>query len=101
MTKKKKSKQAPKGTWRYGIVKRTYKTIIGTTTGGVSRYSVTCYEPAEVYNSGKSWSTEARAIIGGSKRELIEQMKKAIKDFEKYDVIVEKKPIVHDMRRKK
>lgn len=98
---KKKSKQAPKGTWRYGVVKRTYKTLLPVEHGVSEVLTEVHFELAEVFSRGRAYSSEARAITAESKAGLIKQMKKAIKDIGKYPVIVEKNPIVHDMRRKK
>lgn len=96
-----KKKQAPKGKWRYGVVKRMYKTILPTTKGGVSRYQTTSYELVEVYDSGKSWTAEAISISADTERELMKTLIRVLGDVKGYDTIVEKKPIVYDMRKKK
>lgn len=83
-------KQAPKGKWRYGCVKRTYVTKLPNET-----FKETLYEIVEVYDQGKSWTGEAVTIYGSSKKDLIEALQRAIKDLETYMTIVEKKPIVH------
>lgn len=93
---KNKSPQAPKGKWRYGCVKRVYKTVLPDVT-----FSETSYEVVEVFHQGKAWSSEPRAVTAESKKALITQLKKVISDIEKYDVIVEKKSIVHKIGQKK
>ena len=85
-------KQAPKGKWRYGCVKRTYVTILPDET-----FTEHSFEVAEVFNSGKLWSAEARAVTAESKAGLIRQLERVIKDLKSYPVIVEKKPFVNDM----
>ena len=89
-------KQAPIGKWRYGCVKRTYVTILPD-----ERFTEHSFEVAEVFFQGKAWSAEARAVTAESKAALIEQLERVIRDIKAYSVIVEKKPYVNDMRKKK
>jgi hypothetical protein len=93
---RKKSPQAPKGKWRYGCVKRTYVTKLPKET-----FRESSFELVEVFDQGRSWTAEAVSMAADSRAGLILALEIAVKDLKKYDVIVEKKPIVHDMGRKK
>lgn len=84
-----KKKQAPKHTWRYGCAKRIYVTRIPG-----QRFQETLYELVEVYDQGKSWTATAVTMGAGSKKDLVKWLRQAADDIEKYDTIVEKKPIV-------
>lgn len=84
------------GKWRYGCVKRTYKTITPALT-----CQETTYELAEVYDHGKSWTKEPVSPYSNTKKGLIEMLKRAIKDLEEHDPIVERKPIIRIVGEKK
>lgn len=89
MTKRKKSPQAPKGKWRYGVVKRTYKTMLPKET-----FSETYYELVEVYDQRKSYTAEAVSLTAESKEGLIRALTVALQDLDKYDVIIDRKAVV-------
>jgi hypothetical protein len=72
-------------TWRYGCRKRVYKTFFKDG----SRSQETLYDLVEVYSNGKSWTEEAVTMSAGSKADLVKWMKKAIKDIEDNEVIVD------------
>jgi hypothetical protein len=84
------SKKLPKNKWRYGCVKRTYKTILSGKT-----FTETCYELVEVFGPGLSYTENAVTVSGNSKAGLQEALLRAARDVAEYPVIVEKKPIVH------
>lgn len=90
VAKVKKSPQAPKSKWRYGCVKRTYKTVLPKET-----FKDTFYELVEVFDQGKMWTAEGVTMAAESKKALIKALKIAIDDLEKYDVIVQRKAVIH------
>lgn len=82
--------------WRYGCVKRTYKTITPALT-----CQETTYELVEVYDNGRSWTKEPVTPYSNTKKGLIEMLERAIKDLEEHDPIVERKPIIRIVGEKK
>lgn len=84
------------GKWRYGCVKRTYKTIAPTLT-----CQETVYELTEVYDHGRSWCKEPIMPYSNTRKGLIETLKRIIKDLEEHDPIVERKPIIREVVKKK
>ncbi len=84
------------GKWRYGCVKRTYKTIAPTLT-----CQETIYELVEVYDHGKSWTKEPVMPSSNTKKGLIEMLERAIRDLKEHDPIVERKPIIRKIGEKK
>lgn len=84
------TKQAPKHKWRYGCVKRIYKTVLPGKT-----FTEVSYELVEMYDQGRSWTENAVTVTGSSKARLIEVLMMAIADIKTYPVVIEKKPIVH------
>lgn len=91
-----KAPQAPKNKWRYGVVKRTYKTVLPDKT-----FTETAYELVEVYYSGKAWTSEAVSLMGASRKQLERALELALADIRKYDLIVEKKLIVRTIGKAK
>lgn len=91
---KKKVPQAPKGKWRYGIVKRTYKTVFETSPKKLS-FTESFFELVEVYDQGRSYTGVTVDISAEGKAGLIRALESALAAAKKYDVIVEKKVIVH------
>lgn len=87
--KKEKPPQAPKGKWRYGVVKRKYKTITPKMTS-----TQTSYELVEVYDQGRSWTSEAVCLAAASKKGLTTSLQFALQDLDSYDVIVDNKVII-------
>lgn len=90
-----KKKQAPKGRWRYGCVKRTYVTKLPKET-----FKESCYELVEVFDQGKSWTAEAVSVSAESYQGLIRTLEVIISDLKNYAMIEEPKSIIRDMRKK-
>lgn len=82
--------QAPKGKWRYGVVKKTYVTVLPD-----SQHQETHYELVEVYDQGKSWTAEPISVSASSQKELVATLQRMINDVNKYNIITIKKKIVH------
>lgn len=93
----KNQKQAPKGKWRYGCVKRTYVTKLKDTDGNIKKYQETNYELAEVYDRGRSWTLDQVSPYSNSKAGLIKTLKNIISDLEKYETIAEREPTVRKL----
>lgn len=83
-------KQAPKHTWRYGCVRRTYKTMLPD-----GKFQETHYELVEVYDEGKSYTAEAVSLSADSKDGLIATLARALNDLIKYPQITDQKTYVH------
>lgn len=77
-------------TWKYGCVKRTYKTVLPNR----KVTSETLYELVEVYD-GKGHTETAIQMCASSKNKLIESLKRALWDLQKAPVIVQEEPVVH------